>query len=110
MMVCKLPKSICAEIKRLERDSIWGHDSGSQKMHLGSWKQKKKDKQSSGLGILNLECMNEACLSKLAWRVRMNHSDMWVECLKHKYNKGQAIVEPCVPRDASPLWKDLIDV
>lgn len=108
MMVTKIPKQILEDVEHGQRSFIWGHDITERKMHLIRWENIQKPKECGGLGLLNLEDMNMACLMKLVWRLRTEEGGLWIEVLKHKYNNGELFGNDIrVGQNASTLWKDL---
>ncbi|XP_028785542.1 uncharacterized protein LOC114741444 [Neltuma alba] len=108
MMVTKIPTQIIGSIERAQRAFIWGHSMEERKMHLINWETVQKPRDRGGLGVLNLQHMNEACLMKLVWRLRSEGSGLWADVLRYKYNKGKAFNSTVkVQRNASPVWKDI---
>lgn len=65
-----------------------------------------------GLGIRNLNVMNEACLSKLIWRLVTEREGLWIQVLKAIYNKGREFnfSENDRGSNASHLWADLSNI
>lgn len=69
MMSSKVPKESLKNIQRLQRDFIWDHSSDSKNMHTIRWQDICKPKHFGGLGLKHLVRMNEACISKLSWKL-----------------------------------------
>ncbi|KAJ0029885.1 hypothetical protein Pint_13379 [Pistacia integerrima] len=60
----KVPLSTCQHIERLQHSFIWGDQIEKRKVHWVIWSTLCKPKDLGGLGIKNLQLMNEALLSK----------------------------------------------
>ncbi|MDV3201046.1 MAG: reverse transcriptase domain-containing protein [Sweet potato little leaf phytoplasma] len=64
-----IPKGICDEIEKLERNFIWGSTSEQRKAHLINWHQIFLPKTHGGLGFKNLQNLNKTFIMKLCWGV-----------------------------------------
>lgn len=63
---------------------LWQEDQGIRKYHLVNWQEICFPKDQGGLGILDLEIMNEALLGKWIWRLE-TEKGWWQDILKSKY-------------------------
>ncbi|MCH89608.1 putative ribonuclease H protein, partial [Trifolium medium] len=82
MMTSKIPKSCLEDIQRIQRSFIWGDTEGGRKFHAVSWDKVTTPKWMGGLGLRNLECMNQACLSKLGWKLFSGADDYWCQIMR----------------------------
>lgn len=63
-----IPKSTCKDINKMQRDFWWGKEEGKGKIYLKSWSTFQKAKDNEGLGIKEMEAVNNALKAKLGWR------------------------------------------
>lgn len=61
----KIPKSICYDIEKAQRQFIWGGASNQGKVHLINWKTLCTPRFAGGLSFKSLSAMNEAFILKL---------------------------------------------
>lgn len=74
-----------------------------------SWETLCQTKECGGGGIKALKTMNNAFLSKLIWRMRVEPDALWVQVLKGKYmlERKEGII-PVARATDSRLWKELV--
>lgn len=84
MMTSVLPDSRIQEIQKIRRSFIWGDNDQRKKVHLLSWDKLILPKGLGGLGLRNLENMNNACLLKLGWAIRNGNDGLWTKVLRGK--------------------------
>jgi hypothetical protein len=101
MMSSKIPKTCLDDIQRLQRKFIWGDTEDRRKYHAVSWKNITTPKWMGGLGLRNLEVMNQACLIKLVWKLSSGAEEYWCNIMRSKYADDIARL-----RDSN-LWKVL---
>jgi hypothetical protein len=68
-------------------------------------------KWCGGMGMRNIQSMNEACLMKLGWSLSTEEQSMWGDVLVGKYGRGgwsQGRID-ANPND-SPLWKAIVKI
>ncbi|KAL4397351.1 hypothetical protein AHAS_Ahas01G0183200 [Arachis hypogaea] len=87
----RVPKGVCREVKRLQRNFIWGDEPNKKRLHLIGWKTMCLPRHEGGLGFRKLSSMNDAFLIKILWQMDENPEQMWVKVLKHKYCDGNLI-------------------
>ncbi|KAK1301535.1 hypothetical protein QJS10_CPB12g01676 [Acorus calamus] len=74
----KIPKGILNMIDVIRKRFLWsGPVRDRRKVHLIKWDVVCSSKKMRGLGVLNLEDMNKALLSKWKWRGVSNPSLIW---------------------------------
>ncbi|KAK4274538.1 hypothetical protein QN277_017742 [Acacia crassicarpa] len=105
MHVAMLPKSVCYEIERLQRNFIWGHNEATKCFHPIGWEQITRPKQYGGLGFRRLCSLNQACGVKMAWKLIEGSKGLWTDILSHRYmrREGTSLLS-CRPGD-SRVWK-----
>ena len=65
IMSCfQLPKGLCEDLERMERNFWWGQRDQEAKMALVSWRKMYKSKSDGGMGFRNLQAFNLAMLAK----------------------------------------------
>ncbi|MCH86827.1 RNA-directed DNA polymerase (Reverse transcriptase) [Trifolium medium] len=85
MMSSKIPKSCLDDIQRMQRQFIWGDTDQKKKLHAIAWDKITVPKWMGGLGIRKLEIMNQACLSKLNWKLNSGSEEFWCTVMHGKY-------------------------
>ncbi|KAL4292566.1 hypothetical protein AHAS_Ahas18G0040900 [Arachis hypogaea] len=105
----RIPRGICQEVEKIQRNFIWGEDNNQRKMHLIGWKTLCQPKHEGGLGFRQLTTVNDAFLLKILWQAKENPEALWVKVLRHKYCNGGSLNNPInVKTTDSPLWKELM--
>ncbi|XP_078152115.1 uncharacterized protein LOC144547363 [Carex rostrata] len=93
----KIPILILNEIDRIRRQFLWQGTQSKRKYALMTWQELCIAKQFGGMGILNLQQMNYALLSKWWWRFKDPHySNLWKSVLQANLS---------LPLPVSPFWK-----
>jgi hypothetical protein len=106
MMSMQIPKSCLNEIEKVQRAFIWGDTEEKRKSHMVSWNTITQPKECGGLGLRNLQSMNEACLMKLGWSLMSEEYSLWGQVLIGKYGRsGWSQGDFTVTSNDSPLWK-----
>ncbi|XP_020102569.1 uncharacterized protein LOC109720094 [Ananas comosus] len=86
LSVFKAPKWVLLRIEALHRAFFWkGCSKISRGACLVNWKSICKSKRDGGLGILDLESMNAALLSKWWWRFFTEPQLSWCNLVKTLY-------------------------
>ncbi|CAJ2627891.1 unnamed protein product [Trifolium pratense] len=111
MQYASIPKSICDEIEKIQRNFVWGDTEQGRKAHLIGWDMCCQQKIHGGLGIKKPHIMNEVFLMKILWNLIHKPNDLWCKVLLRKYGRNNDIVSSCIsqPYD-SQLWKALSKV
>ncbi|CAJ2675557.1 unnamed protein product [Trifolium pratense] len=110
MMTSKIPKSCLNDIQRIQRNFIWGEYDNVRKYHAVKWSDLTKPKSMGGLGIRNLEIMNQACLLKLGWKIKNDSSDFWCDVLRGKYGMASFDNDEAAKPSSSSTWKTLVQL
>jgi hypothetical protein len=84
------PKSFIKKIDILRRRLLWQGGCQSKKFHLVDWVSVCSPKSQGGLGVLNLEFMNDSLLSKWLWNIETSKG-LWQKVIASKYIKGNPL-------------------
>jgi len=103
----KLPKSVCNELIKIQRNFLWGWGSVDRKIAWVRWENICKLKKDGGLGIRDIGNFNIALLAKWKWRLGIEGHGLWKEVLESKYGSWRNLNETNISRYASRWWKDI---
>ncbi|PNX60788.1 hypothetical protein L195_g052111, partial [Trifolium pratense] len=87
---------------KIQRSFIWGDLESGRKFHAVSWEKVTTPKWMGGLGLRNMEYMNQACLIKLGWKLFSGADDYWCQIMRGKYVNDKARATD------SSLWRVLV--
>lgn len=73
----KAPVGVIEKLESLMKRFLWSASSDKNKLHWVAWETVTRDKNKGGLGISHLRDVNEALLSKWAWRFRVEDGSLW---------------------------------
>ncbi|XP_028066585.1 uncharacterized protein LOC114269469 [Camellia sinensis] len=95
MQTMEIPRRVCDQIDKLNRNFLWDNTEDRKKVHLVNWQQVCKSKRNGGLGIRQARVQNLALISKLGWKLTINSDELWCKILKAKYLKHhQSLTSP----------------
>lgn len=84
--IYKVPKWVINAIDKIRRQFLWsGVDNPNRKSFI-SWSSVIIHKDFGGMGILDLEQMNIALLSKWVWRFFSEDDTIWKKLIMFKYS------------------------
>ena len=83
----ELPKGVKKRLDRPRANFLWSGEGNKHKYHLIAWEKVCRPKDLGGLGILDLDFMNTALLSKWLWKL-FNEETLWQRLLWDKYVKN----------------------
>ncbi|XP_015931910.1 uncharacterized protein LOC107458226 [Arachis duranensis] len=109
MNVIKFPKSFCKGIEAAIARFWWANNGKEKSIHWKSWTKLTKCKTNGGLGFKDLECQNIAHLAKQAWRLLKEEEAIWARILKAIYYPNCSLWEAGEGRNASWIWKSLLE-
>ena len=109
MSCFQLPKGLCEDLERLERNFWWGQKDQEAKMAMVSWGKMCKPKAQGGLGFRNLQAFNLAMLSKQAWRILMNPRSLIARIYKAKYFPFNDILGAKLGSNPSYVWRSIFN-
>lgn len=84
-----------------------GETNDTRKIHAVAWETITKPKQCGGVGLRDLNVLNDVCLMKLAWKLYTNSNNLWCTVMKKKYNISEAADCLKVRAMDSSLWKSI---
>ncbi|CAL5190473.1 unnamed protein product [Lathyrus oleraceus] len=90
MMTTRIPRSCIKEIHKLQMRFIWGDTKYKRKFHDFKLNTVTRPKDEGGLGLMNLETMNNACLSKLGRKLHHEGEDLWCSVVWGKYGRDSS--------------------
>ncbi|XP_073109910.1 uncharacterized protein [Elaeis guineensis] len=61
-----IPITVLRDLEKIFKSFLWGHEPGTRKLHLLSWKVDCMDRSQGGLGIHSIRARREACMGKAA--------------------------------------------
>ncbi|KAL4346110.1 hypothetical protein AHAS_Ahas11G0345600 [Arachis hypogaea] len=107
----RIPKGVCREVERLQRNFIWRDEPNKKRLHLIGWKTMCLPRHEGGLGFRKLSSRNDAFLIKILWQMDENPEQMWVKVLKHKYCDGNLIDDDTKGRNTySSFWREVLEI
>lgn len=77
---------------------------------LKSWKDICSPKKEGGLGIRNLQAMNQSLILMTAWRIAQNPDDQLHKILQAKYFPDSSIWRPKTNMPKSAFWASVLKV
>ncbi|GKV45487.1 hypothetical protein SLEP1_g52559 [Rubroshorea leprosula] len=108
MQAILLPKATCDAIDRLNRNFLWGSDSGACKPHLVSWDIVCLEKRYGGLGLRAAWDSNQAFVAKLGWRLLHGDNALWCRVLRAKYLRDSNLLEARLKPKSSFIWRGIL--
>lgn len=106
-----LPKSVCNEIEKMIRQSIWGSIDGVRKIALVPWITLQMPRKEGGLRLHNLKDVNRASFMKIRWVILTKTSALWVKILRSKYKLSfDGIPQVRCSSICSSLWRNVYAV
>jgi hypothetical protein len=106
-------KKILAKIRAITRNVWWTsikEENGSKGLCLRSWTDIACPKKEGGLGIRNLQAMNQGLLLMTAWRLADNKDSFLYSVLKSKYFADSSIWRPNVNTPKSAFWSSILKI
>lgn len=105
MMTNLLSKGCTKKIQKLQRNFIWGDSELKRKHHAVGWDTITKAKSDGGLGMRDLNTMNQTCIMKLGCKIINVEDDLWCKVLRHKYKVDRIDGNLQAKSSDSNLWK-----
>ena len=107
MSCFQLPKGLCEDLERMERNFWWGQRDQEAKMAWVSWRKMCKSKSDGGMGFRNLQAFNLAMLAKQAWRIMTNPNSLIARIYKAKYFPFGDILDAKLGSNPSYAWRSI---
>ncbi|KAL9677830.1 hypothetical protein QQ045_015666 [Rhodiola kirilowii] len=86
--ICILPKKVLQSINSLCASFLWNGKAEGRGCHLISWNAVCLDKREGGIGIKDLEVMNEALVLNQLWDLNRNSQSIWSCWVREYWTKG----------------------
>jgi hypothetical protein len=80
-----------------------------KKISLVDWISVCSPKNQGGLGVLNLEFMNDSLLTKWLWNIE-NSKGLWQKIIAGKYIKGKPLIFVKQKQGDSHFWKKILSL
>jgi hypothetical protein len=110
----KIPVLFWKQIRRIQREFLWGCRRGQRKVNWIKWDVVCLPKKKGGLGVRDVRVVNISLLTKWRWRLLVDDNMVWKEVLKSKYGGGvigrTVLGEECQPWFASLWWRDICSI
>lgn len=108
MQTMLLPKGVCDKLDKVQRDFVWGAESGSKKIHQVKWETICNSKAQGGLGFSLTSDFNRALIMKLGRGLIHQPSSLWVQVLRGKYGCGTSTILVVKRRNRESLaWRGI---
>ncbi|CAN1258050.1 Putative ribonuclease H protein At1g65750 [Linum perenne] len=88
------PVEVLKELERIQNNFLWEGAGGDKRPYLVSWSMVQAPKYRGGLGVLDLRRLNEALLSKWAWRYMTERNSWWQSLIVDKCGVGRSEWRP----------------
>ncbi|XP_026399921.1 uncharacterized protein LOC113295809 [Papaver somniferum] len=103
----KLPSNLITQLTSIERIFFWDHKSNRGSNHIG-WQNLCTSKDLGGLAFRDLEKLNLALHTKLAWRICNDSDHLMVKILSSKYFKNKEILHQNIEaKNCSFTWNEI---
>ncbi|XP_026417308.1 uncharacterized protein LOC113312787 [Papaver somniferum] len=107
MSVFRVPKNTIAKIDTIQRQFWWGKDGGHRGIYFIGWDKLQIPKALGGIGFRNLEHLNTALLTKIAWNA-CDDSSLCYQILRAKYSRnGSLLYLDKLKDESSWLWRSI---
>ncbi|XP_026434319.1 uncharacterized protein LOC113331891 [Papaver somniferum] len=107
MSTFKMPKKMLKKLDTAQRKFWWGFKYGNG-TNLVAWQNMCISKDHGGLAFRDLEMLNHAPLTKLAWRIHHQEDHLLSKILKAKYHKGENFLHITSQKhNSSWVWKGI---
>lgn len=85
MATAALPKGVIDKIEALIRGFFWGKPEGTRYLAYVAWAKIQTPYAEGGLGVRNLQKVNEAMLLKALWKLASGSKCLWAQQVRAKY-------------------------
>lgn len=106
-------KKFIAKLTAIIRSFWWTgvrEETNSKALCLRAWKDICTPKDEGGLGIRNIQAMNQALILMAAWRIADQLNELLHAVLKAKYFPDSSIWRPKPNTPKSALWTSILKV
>ncbi|XP_026450861.1 uncharacterized protein LOC113350986 [Papaver somniferum] len=107
MSTFKMPKNLLRKLDTIQRRFWWGFKS-NRGSNLIAWQNMCLSKDLGGLAFIDLEMLNHALLTKLAWRIYHQQDQLLGRLPKAKYFKDENFLHISSEKNNTSLvWKGI---
>ncbi|KAL7175699.1 hypothetical protein ACSBR2_029314 [Camellia fascicularis] len=112
VILCWMPKGVVKIISKLQSSFLWGGSDIKRKVHLVKWREVTKSKGQGGLGVRDIEEVNECLLLKWWWRYGNEDSALWKSVVCSRYGRAGGSWAPAVSLSGgvSIVWQDIVQL
>lgn len=111
MQTTKLPQSVLHDLDKHTRRCVWGSNDTRKRIHLVNWPSVCQTKDHGGLGLKQAGRMNQAMLTKLAWRLINGPTALWSRLMRSKYGGERELLNVFQQKGgASHIWRGMVDL
>lgn len=87
MQATRLPKGVTKQIDKMRRSFLWRGNNPCKGIHcLVNWAQVCDLKCNGGLGVIDLDCQNQALLAKWLWKIENDCQGIWSTTLQRLHS------------------------
>lgn len=109
MMSGEVPNACLKDIQKIQRGFVWGQYDDQRRVHLVNWNTVTLPKSLGGLGLRDLSIMNQACLLKMCWAIRVGENSLWSGVSLGKYGRNFHTDGRVVSKGSdSNLWRHMV--
>ncbi|GMP25580.1 hypothetical protein CsSME_00002379 [Camellia sinensis var. sinensis] len=108
MQTTAIPKNVCDEIDRINRNFLWGDTLERKKVHLVKWEKVCKSKNAGELGLKKARDQNLALLAKLGWKLLNKVDSLWCNVLRNKYLTNTHLYHWPKGKNVSFVWRSIL--
>lgn len=108
MATDKIPESVTGQITGLMRRFFWGAMDKDRFLAYVAWSKITKPVKLGGLGIRDLNKVNEALIMKLLWKIATGNSALWVSLVRAKYIPRTELWLARRNYKCTPCWKAIM--
>jgi hypothetical protein len=110
MATCRIPKAVLNEITSVIRRFFWGKVDKQRYLAFVSWEKILQPVEMGGLGVRDLEAMNESMLMKFLWRIAAGSDALWVQIVKEKYFPKSALWHSKRDYKCTGFWRSIMNL
>ena len=104
----KFPKWALQLINNQMANFMWNDEEGNHKIHLANWQSICMKKEFGGLGIPNLQDLNQCLLGSWVKRYIQGECSLWKRVVDAKYNTKNPNILCCHDVNPSVIWKGIL--
>lgn len=84
-----LPQKVLEEVTKICGAFLWSGQHFTSKPGLVAWEQLCNNKDSGGLGFMDVKLWNVACLGKYVWEIYSKQENVWIKWINAVYLRGE---------------------